>query len=63
MTTVTMILEDTEDGLVSINTTIEGYDRQSNAQRMADELNAYMAHQHEQKGAALLSDKPETAQA
>ena len=63
MTTVTIVLADTDDGLVAVDTTIEGYDRKSNAQRMADELNAYMAHQHEQKGASLLSDKPETAQA
>lgn len=58
MTTVTLIISDTEDGLVAVDTTIDGYDRQSKAQRMADELNAYMAHQHEQQGAALLSDKP-----
>lgn len=63
MTTVTIVLADTDDGLVAVDTTIQGYNRQSNAQRMSEELNAYMAHQHEQKGASLLSDKPETAQA
>ena len=63
MTTVTIVLADTDDGLVAVDTTIQGYNRQSNAQRMSEELNAYMAHQHEQKGASLLSDKPETVQA
>lgn len=58
MTTVHLILRDTDDGLVDVETTITGFDRTSNAQRMADELNAYLAHQHKQQGAALLSDKP-----
>ena len=58
MTTVHLILRDTDDGLVDVETTITGFDRASNAQRMSDELNAYLAHQHRQQGAALLSDKP-----
>ncbi len=42
MTKVTIVLTDTEDGLVSAITTVEGYNANSNAQALASRLNEVM---------------------
>ncbi len=43
MATIHMILRDTDDGLVDVETTIEGWDDKSNAQALANRLNGFMA--------------------
>lgn len=43
MATVHIILRDTEDGLVDVETTITDFDPKSNAIGLADSLNGHMA--------------------
>lgn len=43
MAKVIMTLEDTPEGLVSVNTEVHGYDTSSPAVQMADAMNTYVA--------------------
>ena len=43
MATIHMVLRDTDDGLVDVETTVEGWDDKSNAQALANRLNGFMA--------------------
>lgn len=43
MSTVTIVLRDTDDGLVDVETTVDGWDDASNAIALANRVNGYMA--------------------
>ena len=43
MATIQIMLRDTEDGLVDVETTVTGWDLSSNALALTDRLNAFMA--------------------
>lgn len=51
MATIHMVLRDTDDGLVDVETTVEGWNDKSNAQALANRLNAFMAEIAEPKPA------------
>lgn len=54
MTTVTIVLTDTPDGMVSSETTVHGYDPKSNAQALASKLNETMAELCAKQAAEVL---------
>ncbi|MES2942911.1 MAG: hypothetical protein V4772_08585 [Pseudomonadota bacterium] len=41
--TIQIMLRDTENGLVDVETTVTGYDKDSNALALADRINGFMA--------------------
>lgn len=49
MTTVHIILRDTEDGLVDVETTITAFDPASNAQALAGRINTVLAEIAQEK--------------
>lgn len=51
MTVIHIVLKDTEDGLVDVETTIEGFDLTSNAQALAGRINGFLAEVAEHKDA------------
>ena len=57
MSKITIELQDTDDGLVAVETTIEGFDPNSKAQQMAGRINSYIAHIGQAK-----KEKRETAE-
>lgn len=49
MAKIIITLEDTDEGLVAVETTIHGFDQTSRAQQMGDRINSYIAHIAQEK--------------
>ena len=60
MTRITMIFEDTTDGLVDVQTEIEGFDLSSNAQALASRVNSFLGEIAQLKPSAPLAEIMDT---